>query len=259
MIMLHTHTDCWQIVGRQMSWLLLQKQSGELAGRKDNSKFILATDDYHHRPACLEHLSPVLFTMLYEKRVQMKSSSSAAAAPDTDAAAAQQDAAAVGHGASTNSSRLQHGKRKLTSDSTVFLPSHPQYLTHHLVRRMRPQLLRFFQDPPPRPAGDAPSEEHKGWAAYVVANFTTHRVLSGSSPQPPFQAAALAWEQSTGAASAAPTVSSTNGPQDCDIDVDMHEANQDDPTHTASAAVPAAAAIAATQTSVISNTIDRAA
>jgi hypothetical protein len=123
-------------------------------------------------------------------QIHSSSSSAAAAAAADSEAAAQQDVAVVGHATSTNSSRSRHAKRKLTSNSTAFLASHPQYLTHHFVKRKHPQLPKSLYEPPPRPAQNAASEQHEAWAAYIVAKVAAHKVLLRDCPQLPFGAAA---------------------------------------------------------------------
>jgi hypothetical protein len=108
------------------------------------TSFSGAVDDYNHRPAELEHLSPILMTSLYYK----------------EAKCLDEDGQGVKY------------TLKVVLD---FLPDHPQAHSHCLVRRHFPALPRFVTDALCHPHPGAQPEFKERFAAWALANFTAYR------------------------------------------------------------------------------------
>jgi hypothetical protein len=123
--------------------------------------------DYLYRPPELARLCPALMTMLYYKQPR--------------------------------STPFNDGDQPNNNNNSSHLPFHPdhsQHLTHHLMRRLRPALLRFISDPPVMPAETAPAAELEAWAGYCVADFTAY--TPDSLPQGPYLPLASQWAASLG-------------------------------------------------------------
>lgn len=116
--------------------------------------------DYLYRPASLEQLCPILVSMLYYKE-QRKF--------HVD-------------GSPVHLKRVSH----------FFLPEHPQYHTHLLVRRARPAWPRFITNAPVRPPVDGDPDCIEDWSAWCAANFLAYR--ADTMPSAPYASKVAAWE-----------------------------------------------------------------